>query len=177
MPVFGSVLIGVYILMLAYVLWRASSVVRLISKTTGRKFVIVPGALAGLVFPFARLGFRQSESSLSSVLQLAGMSLLGSVFLLFVTMLAADLLTGFGLLLKRQALPLRAGALALGLSFAAWAHVQAVREPEVVDYELTLPSLAPELDGTVVVALSDTHIGRHLDDTWMAARISQVHAC
>jgi predicted MPP superfamily phosphohydrolase len=49
-----------------------------------------------------------------------------------------------------------------------------MRPPIVEKYEVTLPDLPSALDGTVIVALSDMHLGSQLGKGWLAARIAQV---
>jgi hypothetical protein len=46
----------------------------------------------------------------------------------------------------------------------------------VETYEVRLSALPEKLDGTVIAAVSDTHIGNLLGGRWLAARVAQVHA-
>jgi predicted MPP superfamily phosphohydrolase len=43
-------------------------------------------------------------------------------------------------------------------------------------YEVRLPGLPGELDGTVVIGLSDLHLGSLIGEPWLSARIDQVQA-
>ncbi|MFH1435884.1 MAG: metallophosphoesterase, partial [Pseudomonadota bacterium] len=43
-------------------------------------------------------------------------------------------------------------------------------------YEVTLPSLPAELDGTVLVAVCDVHFGAHLGEQWFTARVGEIRA-
>jgi hypothetical protein len=46
----------------------------------------------------------------------------------------------------------------------------------IKSYEVRLSDLPLEMDGTVLIAMSDLHIGSLLDKKWLAARIAQVQA-
>jgi len=51
-----------------------------------------------------------------------------------------------------------------------------MRPPVVRAYEVRLAGLPADLDGTVLVALSDLHLGSLLGERWLAARVVQVQA-
>jgi len=96
--------------------------------------------------------------------------LFGSMMLLFLMTLAKDLvclLTWLGRIAlgkgkgnPRRRLPVALLLIAMGASaYGVW---QAIKAPEVIPIEITLPNLPPELDGLVVVQLSDLHICRLL---------------
>lgn len=120
----------------------------------------------------AGLGWRRAALPL----EFAGAEWMGIAFLLFMTMLALDVLTGFGALWPRHAPRLRTAALAAGLALSAVAIVQGVRAPAVTDYEVHLAHLPAAQDGTTLVFLSDTHLGSMLGERWLNARIAQVNA-
>ncbi len=101
---------------------------------------------------------------------------LGALFLTTVCLLGVDLFTGFGLWLRPQLAALRGIALAASGLLVALAVIQGNRAPVVSRYQVTLPGLPPELDGTRVVALSDLHLGPALGAAWLAARADQVAA-
>jgi len=61
-----------------------------------------------------------------------------------------------------------------GLLLSFLALVQGFRAPVVASYDVTLPSLPANLDGTVLVAVSDTHLGTDLKERWFTKRISEV---
>jgi hypothetical protein len=46
----------------------------------------------------------------------------------------------------------------------------------VTSYEVQVAGLPPELDGTVLVALSDLHLGSSLGEEWLADRVAQVQS-
>ena len=56
------------------------------------------------------------------------------------------------------------------------ALVQGLRPPVIRDYEVRLHALPDEMDGTVLVAMSDFHLGSLIGQKWLEARITQVQA-
>lgn len=172
---FGTVLITIFTLILIYLLWRTSSV-PLVVRTLPRCLLIPIGLLLWTAFYAGRVFGHAGEGTLAAVVEYVGMNVLGIIFLAFVVMLAVDLVTVFGLLLPRWAPRLRGIALLLSLLFAAFALFQGHRAPAVVRYEVPLKGLPAELDGTALVALSDTHLGQLLGKGWLEARVSQINA-
>ncbi|GAB6145950.1 hypothetical protein [Desulfocicer niacini] len=63
-----------------------------------------------------------------------------------------------------------------GLILSATALFQGLRPPVVENYEVSLPNLPHEMDGTVIMGLSDLHLGSQIDKDWLAARMAQVQA-
>jgi len=172
---FGTVLTAGFTLMLAYVLWRAGSV-PFFKRYFSRNWVLVLGTVLWLVFFFGRIFGHQKTGALAGAIEVAGMTLLGAVFLIATAVFIVDLCTFFGLLLPRWRPTLFGLALAAGAAMAGIAFVQGLREPAVVSCEVVLSSLPAELDHTVVVAVSDTHLGAILGSRWMDDRIAQIQA-
>jgi predicted MPP superfamily phosphohydrolase len=104
------------------------------------------------------------------------MAMLGTVFLIATALFVVDLCTLFGLIFSRWSPTLFGWAMVAGAIMAGIALVQGLREPAVVSYEVILPSLPTELDGTVIVAVSDTHLGAILGNRWIADRVVQIQA-
>ncbi len=159
----------------AYVFWRAASVPFVARHLSRRAVVGVAVALwACLVLS---LYFAHGASGvLARVLELFGMNWLAVLFLAFVALFVADLVTVFGLLLPRATPSIRGWALVAAGMLSAVALVQGLRPPVVRDYEVRLAGLPAERDGTVLVALSDLHLGSVLGEKWLAARVAQVQA-
>jgi len=99
---------------------------------------------------------------------------MGTLFLLTAGLLAVEIISGFGLLLPCLAPPLRGFALFVGAILSIVALVQGMRAPVVSEYEVNLPGLPGKLDGTVLVAMSDLHLGPQLGEKWLTARLVQV---
>ena len=53
---------------------------------------------------------------------------------------------------------------------------QGLRPPVVKNYEVYLSGLPDEMEGTIIVAMSDLHLGSLLGDKWLEARVAQVQA-
>jgi predicted MPP superfamily phosphohydrolase len=172
---FGTFLIVAYSILLTYVCWRAASV-PVLDRHVSRQCFVGSGFVLWVVVYLARTWAHHGTGPLAETLEFAGMTCLGVVFLCAISLLAVDLGSGFGLLLPRWAPTLRGCALVTGGLLSSLALVQGLRAPAVVSYEVELPSLPAALDGTLLVAMSDTHVGGLVGERWMAARIAEVQA-
>ena len=101
---------------------------------------------------------------------------LGTLFLLFVCLLVADLVTGFGYWLPQLVPSIRLAALAAGLVLSFIAVVQGTRPPVVRDYEVRVPGLSAAYNGAVVVVASGLHLGTLLAAQWLSDRVDQINA-
>jgi predicted MPP superfamily phosphohydrolase len=171
--VFGYILVSVFTLIHVYVFWRASSV-PFLKKHINHKLIIGVGVILWASFFFARVIHHSSSGAAAGTLELFAMNWMGILFLLFVSFLAVDLITGFGFFLSRLRPSLRGVAFVTGLVLSVIALVQGFRSPVVEHYEVRLPGLSHEMDGTVIVAMSDLHIGSLLGERWLAERVAQV---
>jgi len=170
---FGAVLIVLVTLMQAYVFWRAASVPFVRRHVSGRILLLAALAL-WLTFFLGRAWGHGGTGVIARTMEFVGLTWMAVLFLTTVPLLATELLTGFGFLMPRLAPRLRGLALLTGIALAVIAQVQGLRPPEVTDYEVRLRGLPRALDGTVLVALSDLHVGSQLGASWMEARVSQV---
>lgn len=100
---------------------------------------------------------------------------LGILFVMTQYLLVADLLTGFGFWLRKWAPRILAAGAIAGVSVSAFAIFQSVRAPAIVEHELTLAGLPKALDGTVLVAISDTHLGAQRRAAWLGKRVDQIN--
>ncbi len=172
---FSITLISAFTFAHVYVLWRAASV-PLLRPSLTRKRLVAGGVFLWLLFAAAFFYGHGSPRAFGPIVELAGMTWLGAVLLTGVSLLAVDLVTGFGLALPRLAPTLRGAALVWGLVLSVIATVQGTRAPLIGNYEVELPGIPPRLDGTVIIGLSDLHIGATLDGEWLARRVAQVQA-
>ena len=172
---FGTMLLVVGTLLHAYVALRAASVPALARRLPPAARAAVAIGL-WLLFLVAMLVGHDAGGPIGRPLALFGVSWLAALFLVAVPLLVVDLVTGFGILLPRLAPRLRGWALLAGLLLVAVALVQGMRPAVVSDYEVRLTGLPAERDGTVIVALSDLHLGDTLGSDWLAARVDQVAA-
>jgi len=173
--VFGVILVVVVTLMQGYVFWRAASV-PFVARHVSRRNLFGLGIALWMLFMLARIVHPEDTGAIAALLEFIGMNWLGMLFLLSACLLAVEIATGFGFLLKKSAPTLRGVALAVGGVLSALALVQGLRAPVVQSYDVYLDALPAKLDGTVVVALSDMHLGAMLGERWLEARIEQVQA-
>ncbi len=172
---FGTILTTFFTLQLLYLLWRVSSV-PLVVRHIPRWCLMLTGGGLWFLFYLGRYFGHGFEGRWAAAAEYLGMNVLGVVFLVFVPVLAVDLVTLFGLVLRSRGPALRGGAFLAGTLLAVFALVQGHRAPAVVSWEIPLEGLPPALDGTVVVALSDTHLGQLLGKRWLQARVRQIQA-
>ncbi len=170
---FGTILISIITLLQVYVFWRLTSV-PLLNRNFPPKYIVGVGVLLWALFVGGRVYGHSGAGPLAWFLEFAGMNWLGILFLVTVPLLAVDCLTGFGFLLPRLAPALRGGAILLGVFLSAIALAQGMRAPVIERYEVGIKDLPVALDGTVIIAISDLHIGSLLNKKWLAKRIRQV---
>lgn len=172
---FGTVLLAVVTVMHLYVFARAASVPAVVRRIP-RRAVFAAGAILWAAFVLARFTGHGADGAAAATLESFGMNWLGALFLTSLCLLAIDCVTGFGFLLRERAPALRGIALLAGGVLTAVALFQGMRPPVVEDLEARVPGLPATLDGTVVVAMSDMHLGSQLGEPWLAARVAQVRA-
>jgi len=173
--VFGTILISVCTLMHIYVFWRVFSVpfvVRLMPRT----LLIGLGVLLWVIFFLGRVIGHDGQGVLAGILEFLGMTWMAVLFLTFISLLLIDIVTLFGFLMPRLSSSLRGWALMVGMILSIVALVQGLRPPVIQKYEVAIPGLPEAMDGTALVALSDTHLGSQLGERWLKARIDQVNA-
>ena len=172
---FGSALTVIGTLLHIYVFWRASSA-PFLRRRVGPKKIAGIGLVLWAFFVVARIFGHGEAGVAANVLELLSMTWLASLFLACVCLAATELITGFGLLLPRHAPVLRGWALVAGAGLSAFAVIQGLRPPTVQSYEIQVAGLRPELNGTVLVAMSDLHLGSLLGEKWLDDRVAQVQA-
>lgn len=170
---FGSVLTIAVTLMHIYVFWRADSV-PLVKRHMSRRGIVLVGIALWTVFLLGRLIGHGGTGAAALRLEMLGMTWMGVILLATAALLFVDLITVFGLILRRLAPTLRGMALVMGCVLSVIALIQGHRPPLVHTYEVSLSGLPSELDGTVIVAMSDLHLGSQLGRDWLDARIDQV---
>lgn len=175
MSVFGIILISIITILHVYVFGRAAAIPLIRHHMPLGYLVILGIGLWGLFF--LSLALRHGQAGpLAGLLEFAGMGWMGMLFLIFVTLLAVDLVTLFGFLLPRQAPYLRGLALAIGMALSILAFFQAFRPPLVKDYSVAVRDLPDQMAGKKIVAMTDMHLGTQLGQQWLAARVDQVQA-
>jgi predicted MPP superfamily phosphohydrolase len=157
-----------------YVFWRAASV-PFVDRHVPRKVFIGAGVILWAIFFFGRVIGHGGTGVLAGTLEFLGMNWMAFLFLIFISLLSIDLATLFSFLMPRLSPSLRGWALLVGLVLSVIALFQGLRPPVVEKYEVRLPGLPDGMDGTVLVALSDMHLGSQLGEKWLAARVAQVN--
>ena len=170
---FLTVVLALWTGMHAYALWR---IWPLVPRLAGRRALLIVFAALWVLYPLGRILVHWGQPRAGAFVEALGAAWMGTLFLAFACLLLADLLTGFGWLLPRHALALRLGALVAACLLSLAALVQGLRAPIVSEVQVTLTGLPPALDGTVLVQLSDLHLGGILGRTWLEHRIAQVQA-
>jgi uncharacterized protein len=171
--VFGIILTLAATLICLYVVWRTSSV-PFLRRHVPRK-VLIPVAIVPLVlFVLVRFVGNRAPEALATPLEFLAMTWMGVLFLCSAMLLATDIVTGFGFFCRRRVPMLRGWALIAAGALSIFALIQANRAPVVRDYEVLMDNLPANLDGTVLVAISDLHLGELLGKRWLQARVLQV---
>jgi predicted MPP superfamily phosphohydrolase len=173
--VFGTILISACTFMHIYVFWRAASV-PFIDRHVSRKILIGSGVILWAIFFFGRVIGHGETGVLAGMLEFLGMNWMAVLFLTFIPLLLIDLSTLFGFVMPRLSSSLRGWALLVGVVLSAIALLQGLRPPVIEKYEVILSGLPDAMDGTVLVVLSDMHLGSQVGERWLAARIAQVKA-
>ncbi|MCF8044866.1 MAG: metallophosphoesterase [Desulfarculaceae bacterium] len=175
MHVFGIVLTLAVTCMHVYVFFRAGTL-PIVKRTVPPEVVITAGMVLWFVFVAGRT-FGHGESGIfAGVLELCGMTWMAVVFLLFMLIFAADILTGFGFFLPRANAILRGTAVAAGLILSVIGLYQGMRQPVIRQYELSIPGLAANLDGKTIAAVSDLHIESAFRKKWLSGVAGKIRS-
>jgi len=172
---FGTILISACTLMHIYVFWRAAAV-PFVVRLMPRWALIGTAVILWAVFFLGRVAGHGGTGVLAGMLEFLGMTWMAVLFLTFISLFTVDLVTLFGYLLPRFAPSLRGAALVAGMLLSSIALCQGLRPPVITKYEVVVPGLPETLDGTVIMALSDLHLGSQLGQRWLANRVAQVAA-
>ena len=175
MRFFLIVALLIWTAMHVYVFWRARSV-PVISRHVSRYLLAAVACILWASYILAHILDHFRMGVLARILEVIGANWIGILFLLLVALLALDLVTLFGWLWPRFAPALRGWALLAGVLLSVIALVQGHRAPVVANYEVRLAGLPAEMDGTVLVLVSDFHLGAQLGKDWLEARIRQIQA-
>jgi uncharacterized protein len=162
-------------LMHIYITWRIGSLSWFADAPAHRYLWLVSLG----VWLLYLVGIRYALSpggKLAFLLERISMDWLGILFIGTTVLLTFDLLTGFGLWAKPWLEMLRIGAVTIALLMIVVAFFQGTRPPVISRYEVNLPHLPAELDGSRIVMLSDLHLGSQFGPNWLAKRVAQVEA-
>jgi len=172
---FFVTVLTVWIALHVYVVWRLGTIPA-VAAHVPRKALIAAAVVLGSSYIAARVAEHFGAGLVARLLEFVGASWMGVLFLVFASLLLADVVTGFGYLLPRAAGEIRGWALALAGLLSIAAFVQGLRPPVVRVQEVRLPGLPAALDGTTVVLTSDLHLGTLIGERWLTDRIAQIDA-
>lgn len=172
---FFTIFFTVWTVLHVYVFWRISSVPFIASHVSG-KMIFLIGVVLWTAFPLSHYITSRGFRTIGRYLEFLGDNWLGVLFLVFICLLAVDIVTGFGFFFPRVAPTIRGWALVAGLALSAFAFVQCLRPPVVDNFEVQMPGLPRELDGRTIVAIADLHLGPTVGNNWAEARVKQVNA-
>ncbi|MBW1849375.1 MAG: metallophosphoesterase [Deltaproteobacteria bacterium] len=172
---FGTILISIITLVHIYIICRIASV-PFVTRYIPRKTLIIIGMLLWIIFFAGRIYGHNHTGIVAVTLEFIGMNWMAIVFLIFVCMLAIDIVTVFGFVMPRLSSKLRGTALITATVFSIIALIQGLRPPVIQNYDVNLSGLPDNLNGKVIVAMSDMHIGSMIGERWLAERVTQVQA-
>jgi predicted MPP superfamily phosphohydrolase len=156
--VFLGIVLSVWLAQHLYVGWRLLSV-PLLSSPGGRRALVVWLALGFVTYPLGRMLFAIGWRSVGRTLEYAGAAWMGTLFLMVAALLAVELVTLGGFVLRGTAPWLRGGSAVLALAAAAVAWVGGMMPPRIVSWEVEVSSLPFAADGLEIVQISDVHLG------------------
>ena len=171
--VFFTTVFGIWLLFHLYIGWRLWSLPPFIS-TSGHRALVVALAVGYVSYPLGRILFNHGVPKIGTVVEYGGAVWMGFLILLISALGLVDLVTVFGLVLKPWVVGLRTAAVGLAVILAVVAWVGGHLRPRTVDLEIVLPNLPPQVDGLVVVQLSDLHLGGLIGARSLRAVIEQI---
>lgn len=172
---FRIMLISAGTAMHLYVFWRTASV-RVVCRHISRKIIFSSGVILWTGFILAITVGNGHSSAILGWIEMLGMKWMAILFLTSVSLLIVDFFTGFGFLLPRIAPLLRGWAIIAGAALSLIAVYQGLRPPVIKSHEVNIPTLPNDMDGKVILAMSDLHLGSRLGKDWLDARVAQVEA-
>lgn len=172
---FLLIALAIWSAMNAYVLWRVAGLPA-VKRRVPRPALVAGGAFLALSYLAARIVESRSESFVGLVLEWIGAQWMGALLIVLACFLIADLVTGFGWLMRPRVPTIRTAAFVAALALTLIATANALRAPAVREHEVSIANLPQSLDGSVLVVISDLHLGRLVSDRWVAARVAQVES-
>ncbi len=157
----------------AYVFWRLASI-PWIAQHVSTSALVITATVLWLSYVVARILDAKGLQAISWPVEYIAANWVGVLFLLFWALLAVDVFTLGGLLFHDQAPAVRTGAVLIACALSVLALIQAIRAPVITDYEVRLTGLRPERDGTVLLHISDLHLGNLLGRKWLRNLVKRI---
>lgn len=170
---FLTIVLSVWAVQHLYVGWRLWPL-PVFAPGLGRRILLVGLAAGFLSYPLGRVLYAIGSHGTGRALEYAGAVWMGTLFLLFASLLFVDLVTLGGFILRPWVGTMRTAALALSLVAAVIGLVSARLGPQVVRLEVPLATLPPAADGLTIAHLSDVHLGTILGPSFLERIISQT---
>ncbi|MBK9373084.1 MAG: metallophosphoesterase [Holophagales bacterium] len=175
LALFLGIVLSVWTLFHVYAFQRAFSI-PVLARAVPVAARVALFALLWLSYPLGRVLAKWAPGALARGVELAGAVWMGVLFLAFAALLAADVVTGFGRLWPRGAVPARSVALVVAIVLSVVAIVQGARIPRVVRHEVKVSALPDGRTELRIVQLSDLHLGTLLGEVWLGRRVDEVNA-
>jgi predicted MPP superfamily phosphohydrolase len=169
---FGSVL-GIWLLFHLYVGWRLWPV-PLFASSAGHRALAIGLAVGFASYPLGRVLFHRGAPAAGTVIEYLGAVWMGVLVLVISGLVAVDVVTVFGLVLKPWVAGLRTATVAVALGFAVIAWIGGQMRPRIVDLQVEIAGLPKAADGLVIVQLSDLHLGNLIGARSLRSVIEQI---
>lgn len=174
MTLFLITFLSIWAGMHLFVFWRLASIPWVAAHVPPLALLVI-GVLLWASYVAARMLDARGFQAIVWPLEYFAANWIGVLFLLFCTLLVTDLLTLGGWLFPKQAPTLRGWAVVAAGLLALFGFIQARRPPVVRDYEVRLAGLPRERDGTVLIGLTDLHLGNLLGRSWLQRLVERVN--
>jgi len=173
--VFLAIALAVWLVQHTYVGWRLWPLPAIASAVGHRAMVAV--LVAGfLSYPLGRILYAAGWHAAGRALEYAGAVWMGTLFLLFASLLFVDVVTLGGFVLRPWVGALRTAAVALSVVAAAAGLISARLGPRVVRLEVPMATLPQAADGLTIAHLSDVHLGTILGPSFLERLIGRTRA-
>jgi predicted MPP superfamily phosphohydrolase len=159
----------------AYVFWRLASLPLIAEQISSLALGLIAASL-WLSYFIARILDRKGYQRFVWPLEILASNWVGIAFLLFSCLLVSDILTFGGHVFIPEILAIRTIAVVVAILSCLIAMIQGHRPPTLTDYEVHLPGLPKKMDGTILLQLSDLHLGNILGKRWLEKIITRVNA-
>jgi len=172
---FVIIVLAIWALLHLYVGWRFGSL-PLFAGVAAHRWLGLGLTVLALAYPVGRILFHHGSPALGTIVEWLGAAWMGVLILLVSAFLLVDVVTLFGLVLKPHLVPLRSAAVGLAGLVTIAALIGGHLRPRVVELEVELPNLPAAADGTVIVQLSDLHLGSLIGPRALRRTITQVES-
>ncbi len=169
--VFLTVVLAVWAAQHAYVGWRLLPLVADAKLRLAAGVVLAAGLLS---YPAGRLLFAAGLHAPGRALEYAGAVWMGALFLLVATLVAVEVVTLGGTVLRPWVPVLRLAAVVLVTLASAWAWWSGGRAPALRHEEVVVDGLPEAADGFRVAQVSDVHLGTILGRGRLETILRQV---